>query len=54
LFPADFNTAAAVMEFVFQTRGQIWTLVVPKSDALPNLFSINEARQLLKQGAARA
>ncbi len=30
VFPPDHNTAAAVLEAVYQTRGQIWTLVVPK------------------------
>jgi phosphoketolase len=52
LFPADFNTAAAVMEAVWQTHGQIWTLVIPKADALPDLFTPDEARQLLTEGGA--
>ena len=38
LFPADFNSAAAVTASVFETRGQIWTLVVPKADGIPDLF----------------
>jgi phosphoketolase len=50
LFPADFNTAAAVMEQVYQTHGQIWTLVVPKADTLPDLFTPDEARRLLREG----
>ncbi len=53
LFPADFNTAAAVMEQVYQTHGQIWTLVVPKADTLPDLFTANEARQLMQNGGLR-
>lgn len=47
LFPADFNTAAASMEAVYQTHGQIWTLVVPKDDVIPDLFTTDEARQLV-------
>lgn len=53
LFPADFNTAAAVMEAVYQSRGQIWTLVVPKAAAIPDLFTAAEARTLLRDGALR-
>lgn len=53
LFPADANSAAAVMEGVYRTRGQIWTLVVPKATALPDLFTPDEARQLLRDGALR-
>jgi hypothetical protein len=37
LFPPDFNTAAAMMERIYQTRGQFWTVVIPKADAIPNL-----------------
>lgn len=51
LFPADFNTAAAVMRAVYQTQGQIWTLVVPKGDGVPDLFTPDEAEQLLRDGA---
>jgi len=50
LFPADVNSALAVMEALFQTRGQIWTLVVPKRP-LPVVFTGDEARQLVKEGA---
>jgi phosphoketolase len=51
LLPADFNTAAAVMEQVYRTRGQIWTLVVPKG-AVADVFTGDEARALLRDGAA--
>lgn len=51
LLPADFNTAAAVMERIYRTRGQIWTLVVPKG-AVPDVFTADEARALLRDGAA--
>ncbi len=50
LFPADINSALAAMEELFRTRGQIWTLVVPKRP-LPAVFSGDEARQLVKEGA---
>jgi phosphoketolase len=51
LLPADFNTAAAVMERIYRTRGQIWTLVVPKG-AVADVFTADEARALLRDGAA--
>ncbi len=52
LFPADFNTAAAVIRRVFETRGQIWTLVVPKG-SLPDLLTAEEAERLLREGGLR-
>jgi len=51
LFPPDHNCAAAVMEAVFGTRGQVWTLVVPKAPTLPDLFTGAEARRLVAEGA---
>ena len=53
LFPADFNTAAVVMREVYQTQGQIWTLVVPKADGIPDLFTEDEATRLFREGALR-
>jgi len=53
LFVPDYNTAAVVMQGVYQTQGQIWTLVVPKIDGIPDLFAIEEASRLLEQGAMR-
>jgi phosphoketolase len=52
LFPPDHNTAAAVVETVYRTRGQVWTLVVPKGSAIPDLFTPDEARALVRDGAA--
>jgi phosphoketolase len=52
LFPPDHNTAAAVVEAAYQTRGQIWTLVVPKGSVIPDLFTPDEARALVRDGAA--
>ena len=53
LFVPDYNTAAVVMNSVYQTHAQIWTLVVPKIDQIADLFSMEEAARLLNQGALR-
>ena len=53
VFPADFNTAAAVMERLYQTHGQIWAVVVPKADATPDRFAPAEARRLVTDGGLR-
>ena len=53
LFVPDYNTAAVVMQGVYRTQGQIWTLVVPKYDLAANLFTPEEADRLLGQGALR-
>jgi phosphoketolase len=53
LFPPDFNGATAVMEQIYRTHGQIWTLVVPKADIIPDLFTPEEARRLVKDGGLR-
>ena len=53
LFVADHNTAAAALEGVYATRSQIWTLVIAKAGAIPDLFTPEEARQLLRDGGMR-
>lgn len=53
LFPPDANTAAAVIEALYQSHGQIWTLVVPKADGLPDVFPAAEARRLVSEGGLR-
>jgi phosphoketolase len=53
VFVADYNTAAVVTRDLYQTHGQIWTLVVPKYDTIPDLFTLEEAGQLVKEGAMR-
>lgn len=53
LFPGDFNGAVAVMEAVYQTHGQMWTVVVPKADVIPDVFTGDEARQSVKDGGLR-
>ena len=50
LFPADYNTAAAVSDHLYRTHGQIWTLVVPKADVIPDLFTDDEAGRLVTDG----
>ncbi|MEX2100223.1 MAG: xylulose 5-phosphate 3-epimerase [Acidimicrobiia bacterium] len=52
VFVPDANCAAAALGNVFQTRGELWTLVVPKNP-VPDLFTDVEARQLLADGAMR-
>lgn len=53
LFPADFNQAAAVMEEVYRTQGQLWTIVAAKADVVPDLFTGDEARNAVKDGGLR-
>ncbi|MFB3120539.1 MAG: xylulose 5-phosphate 3-epimerase, partial [Stenotrophomonas maltophilia] len=53
VFVPDYNTAAVVTQAVYQTHGQLWTLVVPKVEVLADLFTPEEASQLLEQGAIR-
>jgi phosphoketolase len=53
MFIPDYNTASAVMRGVYQSHGQFWTLVVPKAAAIADLFSQEEAEQLLEQGVLR-
>jgi phosphoketolase len=51
VFPPDANTAAVVIRQVYATRGQLWTLVVPKASVIPDLFTLEEARALVRDGA---
>jgi phosphoketolase len=53
IFVADYNTAAVVMRGVYLTQRQIWTIVLAKYEAVPDLFTPAEATQLLEQGAMR-
>jgi phosphoketolase len=53
LFVPDYNTATVVMQGLYQTHGQIWALVVPKMEVIPDLFTLEEATRLLEQGALR-
>jgi phosphoketolase len=53
LFAADHNSAAAIMCALFASRGQIWTLVVPKAGVVPDLLTPEEAGRLVADGALR-
>lgn len=53
MFVPDYNTAALVMQGIYRTHGQIWTLVVPKIDRIPDFFTLEEATYLLQDGALR-
>ncbi len=53
LFPADYNSAAAAIGAVYQSQGQIWTMVVAKADKVANLLTAEEASQLIADGAMR-
>lgn len=50
VFVPDFNTAWAVMRALYRTRGQYWTLVVPKAESVPVLFTAGEAEALVADG----
>jgi phosphoketolase len=52
VFVPDASSAAGALRDVFRTRGELWTLVVPKSP-VPDLFTGVETEQLLADGAMR-
>ncbi|HZR34664.1 MAG TPA: xylulose 5-phosphate 3-epimerase [Nevskia sp.] len=52
LFPVDYNSAAATMQEVYRTRGQIWTVVCPKQET-PLFLTPEEAQELGRHGALR-
>lgn len=51
VFVPDFNTAAAFVQEIYQTHGQVWSVVVPKAEVIADLFTPDEARRLFEQGA---
>ncbi|HWV58499.1 MAG TPA: hypothetical protein VNZ57_13680, partial [Longimicrobiales bacterium] len=51
VFPADFNTAAAVLGAVYRSRGQFWTIVATKQDTAADLFHPEDVERLLEDGA---
>jgi phosphoketolase len=53
VFAADYNTAATVMRGVYQTYGQIWSIVASKYETAADLFTPEEAVRLLEEGALR-
>lgn len=50
IFPADYNSALAVLPSVFQARGTISCMVIPKRER-PCVFDTSEAEMLARQGA---
>ena len=52
VFPADYNTAAATLRACYQSRGEIWSIVVPKRE-LTVEFSPVQSKELLANGAIR-
>lgn len=52
VFVPDANTATVALRALYRTRGQFWTLVVPKAE-VPDLLTEAEADQLVVDGALR-
>lgn len=50
LFPADYNSTLAVLPEIYQARGELACMVVPKRQR-PCVFTPDEARLLAQQGA---
>lgn len=50
LFPADWNTAVASLKAVYQSHGQIWTIVSPKYP-VPEIFTREQAEQMVQDAA---
>lgn len=51
VFPLDYNTTAKWISEIYSTRGQIFTVVVPKAEGVPDLFNGPEAERLVADGA---
>lgn len=49
LFPVDWNSSVAAMDLVYQTRGALFNLVIPKRPQ-PNWLRPEQARQLAQDG----
>ncbi len=52
VFPADYNMSLAMMLHLYQTHGQLWTVVASKR-IFPDLFTTDEARSAVLNGAVR-
>jgi phosphoketolase len=52
LFAADYNSALVLMQQIYQTQGEFWTMVVAKR-GVANLLTPEENARLLEQGAIR-
>lgn len=51
-FPADYNASAFLMREIYQTHGQVWTMVMAKQPASA-LFTRRECEDLWKNGGIR-
>lgn len=51
VFPADYNSAMATIKAVYNSHGQVWSVVVAKQKA-PAIFTQKEAEALLENGGA--
>lgn len=49
IFPADYNSAMAVIKNIYNTNGQVWSVVVPKQKT-PLIFTQKEAELLMANG----
>lgn len=49
VFPADYNSAMATIKSVYNSHGQVWSVVVPKQKT-PAIFTHKEAEALVKNG----
>lgn len=52
IFPADYNSGMMVMQEVYKTHGQIWTVVAAKQDT-SMIFDAKDSLSLMKDGAIR-
>jgi phosphoketolase len=52
VFPADYNSSLEVVTHIYQTHGQLWTVVASKR-VFPDLFTKDEARQMVLDGGMR-
>ena len=52
IFPADFNSALESIKQIYQSHGQIFSVVVPKQKT-PLFFNKNQSEKLCKEGAIR-
>jgi phosphoketolase len=52
MYPADYNSTLAVMDEVYKTQGQVWTIVAPKND-VEIVFTKDESKQLISNGGIR-
>ncbi|MEI6228244.1 MAG: xylulose 5-phosphate 3-epimerase [Methylophilaceae bacterium] len=50
VFPADFNSTVATLDACYQTRGNIYTCVIPKTFGIADIFSETDAELLISQG----